>query len=243
MKQALLNIENIGKTYMADTKRETVALDEVSFSLYSNEITGLIGPNGAGKTTLIRILMGFEIPDNGTISFLNKSTIDLSIRDSIGYQSDLQFRSKSIELYSYMKIHSDLYGIEEADSVINELLNSFGLSGAKYKRLSELSKGMRQKLELAATFLNKPKLVILDEPTAALDPPSVFELRDYLYKYKMSGGTVLFSSHHLTEVEKICDRVIFIDNGKILRDYYVSETEPGFLEEAFRKYESERKFL
>lgn len=243
MENTILNISNLSKSYSKGKKGETQALRDVSFALHEKEITGLIGPNGAGKTTLIRILMGFEKADTGNVEFLGKSTLDLSVRNDIGYQSDLQFRSKSFTLKSFLKFHAEITKLENADERINSLLSAFSLSDAAEKKLSALSKGMRQKAELAVAFLNKPRLVVLDEPTAALDPPSVFELRDFINKYRDNGSTVLFSSHHLTEVEKICDRVIFIDGGRIISDIIISEAEPGFLEESFRKYESERRFL
>lgn len=243
MKKTILDIKNLSKTYSPGKKAETLALSDVSFALGENEITGLIGPNGAGKTTLIRILMGFEKPDSGSVEFLGKSTLDLSVRNNIGYQSDLQFRSKTFSLKKYLKFQAEICGLEDAELKIELLLSAFSMSGAVHKKLSELSKGMRQKAELIVAFLNEPQLLVLDEPTAALDPPSVFELRDFINKYRDNGATILFSSHHLTEVEKVCDRVIFIDSGKIVSDIKIAEVEPGFLEEAFRKYESERRFL
>ncbi len=243
MENNILSINNLSKTYSAGKKGETKALADVSFSLNSSEITGLIGPNGAGKTTLIRILMGFEKADSGNVEFLGTSTLDLSVRNKIGYQSDLQFRSKTFTLKNYLKFHSEICGLDDSESRIADLLSSFSMSDTADKKLSALSKGMRQKVELIVAFLNNPQLVVLDEPTAALDPPSVFELRDFISKYRENGSTVLFSSHHLTEVEKVCDRVIFIDSGKIISDIKLAEVEHGFIEEAFRKYESERRFL
>jgi len=114
------------------------------------------------------------------------------------------------------------------------------LTSSTNKSLQALSKGMRQKIELIQAFLGNPKLVVLDEPTASLDPPSIFELRDFLLKRKEEGITVLFSSHNLTEVEKVCDRVLFINEGSICGDYKMAQAEAGFLEEAFRKHTSER---
>lgn len=240
MNNSILKIANLSKIYSSGTKSETQALKDVSFSLNDSEITGLIGSNGAGKTTLIRIIMGFETPDSGTVEFLGTSTLDLEVRNLIGYQSDLQFRSKRFNLYNYLTFIGKIKGLDNPSSRIDDLLVSFNLKDAKYKNLTALSKGMRQKVELISTFLNKPKLVVLDEPTAALDPPSVFELRDFLTEYKKSGSTILFSSHHLTEVEKVSDRVIFIDHGKLLDDIVTAKSEPGILEEKFRQFETKR---
>jgi ABC-2 type transport system ATP-binding protein len=239
----VVKFENVSKTYNSKSKLPTVALDSVSFELNKDEITGLIGPNGAGKTTLLRILLGFEQADNGTVSIHGHDTLDLSIRNKIGYQSDLQFRSSTLTVYEYLSIHCKLYNIDNMHERISDLLNEFKMTGSANKKLDALSKGMRQKIELIMAFLNQPELVVLDEPTAALDPPSVFELRDYITRYKTTGATILFSSHHLTEIEKICNRVLFIDSGKIAADVKIDENSAGFLEEAFRRYEQERKFI
>ncbi|MBX3042682.1 MAG: ABC transporter ATP-binding protein [Candidatus Kapabacteria bacterium] len=243
MKETILSVNNLTKIYSKGTKGETKALDNVCFELSNSEITGLIGPNGAGKTTLIRIIMGFDKPDSGTVSFLGKPTTELSVRNLIGYQSDLQFRSKYMTLFSYLKFHCEIRELFNFDDKIMELLRYFNLQSSADKNLSALSKGMRQKAELVAAFVVNPKLLIFDEPTAALDPPSVFELRDFIMNYKKTGATIIFSSHHLTEVEKICDRVLFIQSGQIISDINTSKTESGFMEEAFRKYETERRFL
>ncbi len=239
-KNIILNVENISKIY---SKKALKALDCVSFSLFENEVVGLIGPNGAGKTTLIRIIMAYETPNEGKIEFLGKSTSDIEIRDKIGYQADLQYRSKTFTVWNYLKLHSELYQIENYEEILENFLKKFSLIDAKNKKLDSLSKGMRQKLELIIAFMNNPKLVILDEPTSALDPPSVFELRDFINEYKSNNNSILFSSHHLTEVEKICDRVIFIDEGKIISDVYLKNTEIGFLEKVFKNYETERRFI
>ena len=104
-----------------------------------------------------------------------------------------------------------------------------------------MSKGMRQKVELILAFLGRPKIVFLDEPTASLDPPSVFELREFLAQQKAKGVTIFFSSHNLTEVENICSRVLFINDGRLVADYPMEGRAQGFLEEAFRRHLVERR--
>lgn len=239
----ILKIENLSKTYNKGSKSETKALRNISLTLYSGEITGLIGPNGAGKTTLIKIIMGFEPADSGLVNISSFEPNDLDAKNILSYQADAHFVSKNFTVWSYLKMHSLLYDIDKYEERLNFLLEKFSLSDAKHKKINGLSKGMRQKLELIVSFLNNSKFVLLDEPTSALDPPSVFELRDFIGNYRSEGKTVLFSSHHLTEVEKVCDRVIFIDKGEIVSDVYLSSVETGFLEDAFLKYERERRFL
>jgi ABC-2 type transport system ATP-binding protein len=165
----------------------------------------------------------------------------LEVRQVIGYQADCQFRSKSITVQQFLELHASLLGPNHENHQIEDLLKQFTLADASKRSISALSKGMRQKLELVLAFLGAPQIVFLDEPTASLDPPSIFELRDFLAARKSTGITVFFSSHNLTEVENVCDRVLFILEGSLVADYPMVSVKPGFLEEAFRKHLVERR--
>lgn len=233
-----LSINNVSKTFNKRSKYPTKALNDVSFDLNENEVTGLIGPNGAGKTTLIRIMMGFENSDKGSATIFGYKPETVEAKKQIGFQSDNQFKTNQMRVKQYLEFNSKLLGIANNKEQITYLLETFHMTNAANKRLDALSKGMRQKIELINAFIGEPKLVILDEPTAGLDPPSVFELRDFIQAQKRNGVTLLFSSHNLTEVEKISDRVLFINEGVLSGDYKLNETDPGFLEEAFRQYRS-----
>ncbi|MFZ4619829.1 MAG: ABC transporter ATP-binding protein [Bacteroidota bacterium] len=226
---------NLSKTYKQLFKPPVEALRDVSFTVNEGEVVGLIGPNGAGKSTLMRILLGFLPSDTGTVTVFGEHPESLRARSMIGYQADSQFRSKNVTVCSFLKFHAELIGIDQAEDHIKELLRTFELLDAYERPLASLSKGMRQKLELVLAFLGSPKLVFLDEPTAALDPPSVFVLRDFLAEKKNTGLTVLFSSHHLTEVESACDRIIFISDGTVIDDSPMKDIGPGHLEQLFRK--------
>ncbi len=226
---------NLSKTYREHHRPPVDALHNVSFTVNEGEIVGLIGPNGAGKSTLMRILLGFLPSDTGDVKLFGEHPESLRARSLIGYQADTQFRAKNVTVQSFLRLHADLIGIKNADEHIQHLLQTFDLFDAHTRTLSALSKGMRQKLELVLAFLGSLKLVFLDEPTAALDPPSVFVLRDYLAEQKKSGITVLFSSHHLTEVESICTRILFINNGTVVDDSPMKDIGPGHLEMLFRK--------
>lgn len=234
--QAAIAVQGLSKTYKQGRKSSVEALKDVSFSVQQGEAVGLIGPNGAGKTTLLRILLGFLSADNGTVQLFGEHPESLRVRAMIGYQADTQFRAKNVIVKSLLQLHAELIGMNEAQSQIERLLTAFELLETYKRPLTSLSKGMRQKLELVLAFLGSPKLVFLDEPTAALDPPSVFALRDFLAEKKKEGITVLFSSHHLTEVESICDRVIFINKGMLVDDRPMQDVEPGYLEQLFRKH-------
>lgn len=233
--QTAIFAHNISKTYRQLFQPPVEALHDVSFSIKEGEVVGLIGPNGAGKSTLMRLLLGFIPSDSGEVKLYGEHPESLHARSLIGYQADTQFRANNVSVKSFLHLHADLIGFVEAEEHITQLLRSFELLEAYKRPLSSLSKGMRQKLELVLAFLGSPKLVFLDEPTAALDPPSVFVLRDYLEEKKKTGLTVLFSSHHLTEVESICDRIIFISNGTVIDDSPMTEIGPGHLENLFRK--------
>ncbi|HTY36086.1 MAG TPA: ABC transporter ATP-binding protein [Bacteroidota bacterium] len=240
--QVALQADNISKTYNPRSKNAVAALNGVSFSVAQGEIVGLIGPNGAGKSTLLRILLGFLNADKGgTVSILGSHPEDLSVRRFIGYQADSQFRSNVVSTRAFLELHAMLAGNLSPKDEVDGILKHFNLMNAAQRTLSALSKGMRQKIELAVAFVGSPKVVFLDEPTAALDPPSVFELREFLMQQKAKHTTVFFSSHNLTEVEHVCDRVLFILDGALVADHTLAGTPSGFLEESFRKHLVERK--
>lgn len=230
-----IEARNLSKTYRQLFKTPVEALRDVSFTVNEGDVVGLIGPNGAGKSTLMRILLGFLPSDSGTVTLFGDHPESLRARSMIGYQADSQFRAKNVSVRSFLMLHAELTGISDAEAHITHLLRTFELLDAYKRPLSSLSKGMRQKLELILAFLGPPKLVFLDEPTAALDPPSVFVLRDFLAEQKKNGMTVLFSSHHLTEVESVCDRIIFISGGTVVDDSPMKDIGPGHLEQLFRK--------
>jgi len=232
----MVTILNINKTFNKRSKFPVKALQNINANIRKNQVTGLIGSNGAGKTTLIRIILGFESPDNGSIIINDKYNLDITSRKIIGYQSDMPFVTKSVKVFDYLDFNSKLSGYDNNESQIMEMLDYFLLTASANKKLSDLSKGMRQKLEIINAFLGKPKLVILDEPTAALDPFAVIELRDFISKQKETGITILFSSHHLSEVEKICDRVLFINQGLIVKDFGSDVIQQGMLEVEFTQF-------
>jgi ABC-type multidrug transport system ATPase subunit len=237
-----IQAEKISKTYNPRSKNAVHALSDVSFQVQPGEIVGLIGPNGAGKSTLLRILLGFLDADRGgSASIFGNHTESLETRKHLGYQADSQFRSSTISTQSFLELHAILVGAQHPKEEVAGLLQHFNMTNAAGRKLSALSKGMRQKIELAVAFIGSPRIVFLDEPTASMDPPSVFELREYLTQQKTKGTTVFFSSHNLTEVENVCDRVFFILDGALIADHSLANVPQGFLEEAFRKHLVERR--
>jgi ABC-2 type transport system ATP-binding protein len=236
-----IQAENISKTYNPRSRMIVRALSSVTFRVQQGEIVGLIGPNGAGKSTLLRILLGFLRADaGGSAAIFGNHPESLETRKHLGYQADSQFRSSTVPTQTFLELHAVLAGCDKPSEEVAGLLKHFNMTNAAGRKLSALSKGMRQKIELAVAFIGSPRIVFLDEPTASLDPPSVFELREYLTHQKQLGTTVFFSSHNLTEVEHVCDRVLFILDGTLVAEHTLANTSQGFLEEAFRKHLVER---
>lgn len=231
----------VSKTYRS--RRSTVkALTDVSFAVQPGEVVGLIGPNGAGKSTLLRILLGFLPPDEGSAAEIFGLAPDsLETRSWTGYQADSHFRAPTVTVRQLLRYHATLLGVSDAADQVERYLADFTMTGSADRSLSSMSKGMRQKVELILAFLGSPRIAFLDEPTASLDPPSVFELREFLAAQKTRGVTVFFSSHNLTEVEHVCSRVLFINDGRLVGDYEMAGAAPGFLEEAFRRHLIERR--
>jgi ABC-2 type transport system ATP-binding protein len=232
---------NVSKTF-SKGKTAVHALRGVTLSVAPGEVVGLIGPNGAGKSTFLRILLGFLPSDHGSsVSLFGHDPEDLTVRSFSGYQGDSSYRSKQVSVRRFLELHARLAGTY-IDGQVDAFLKEFSMTDAADRGLSALSKGMRQKVELMTAFVGRPKVVFLDEPTGSLDPPSVFELRQFIIGQRKKGVTILFSSHNLTEVEEACSRVFFIDNGKLVAEYDMKKRRPkGFLEKAFRKHLTLRK--
>jgi ABC-type multidrug transport system ATPase subunit len=231
----------VSKTYRS-FRSSVKALTDVSFVVQPGEVVGLIGPNGAGKSTLLRILLGFLPPDDGaTVRFFGSPADDLAVRSWTGYQADSSYRSSTLTVRRFLEVHAGLLGTAAPRGQVDSYLTAFSMANSAGRSLSSMSKGMRQKVELILAFLGSPRIVFLDEPTASLDPPSVFELREFLLARKSEGVTVFFSSHNLTEVENVCSRVLFINDGRLLAEYAMGGRAPGFLEGAFRQHLIERR--
>lgn len=206
-------------------------LDNISFNIEKNKIIGLVGKNGAGKTTLLKSIVGLYKITGGEViinGYNLKKDYKMAINE-VGVMID------SIGLYDYMsaednlKVFSIMFkGVSEEK--IKELLCLVSLEEYKFKKLKTYSLGMRQRLGLAHALINNPKLLILDEPTNGLDPVGIKDLREFLKSLK--DVTIIISSHLLSEIENICDEVIFIDKGKIIGDYNLKECQIN-LEEKF----------
>jgi ABC-2 type transport system ATP-binding protein len=220
-----LTVHNLSKIFTTGglvKKLQTfTAVDAISFSLDSGEILGLLGPNGAGKTTTIQMLLGLLTPTSGSIEYFGKNFYEhrTEIMQQVTFASSYLKLPGSLSIYEALSIYSKLYGIPKNSRVarIEHSLELFGLTTIKDRLIKKLSAGQLTRTMLAKAFLPQPKIVLLDEPTAALDPDIAQQVRTFILEQRRTVGvSVLFTSHNMTEVEEICDRVLIIKQGKIL---------------------------
>lgn len=210
----VLEVKNLTKKFGGFT-----AVNDISFSLKDGEILGVLGPNGAGKTTTIQMLLGIMEPTNGTIHYFGKEFI--KNREEILKQ--INFSSTYINLpwwctvSEILNLFCRLYGVKDRQGRIKKLVKEFELEILISKQYSMLSAGERTRVLLTKAFLNYPKLLLLDEPTASLDIDIAVRIREFLKKQqKEYGVSILLTSHNMSEVEEMCDRVIVIDKGKVI---------------------------
>ncbi|HLJ46497.1 MAG TPA: ABC transporter ATP-binding protein [Bryobacteraceae bacterium] len=206
--------------------RERVeALKDVSFEAATGEVCAFLGPNGAGKTTSISLLMGFLFADSGEIRVLGHEPGDLRAKQKIGFLPENFAFYKHLTAPKLLRFHLELSGqpADRPDDLIGDLIAKVRLAGYEDLRIGKYSRGMMQRLGLAQALLAGPQLLVLDEPTSGLDPAGRKEVLDLLLALKSEGKTVFLSSHILPEVEQICDRVVIIDHGKLLRSGTLAE--------------------
>ncbi len=217
----MIDVETITKTY-----GPIEALRGVSFHIEPGEIVGLLGPNGAGKTTTIKILTGSLQPDEGFVSINGLDVLEHTkqVQAQIGYLPETAPLYPDLSVQGYLKMMAELRGVpeEERRERISEAVYATDIVDQLTRPIGELSKGYRQRVGLAQAILNKPRLLVLDEPTIGLDPTQVVEVRR-LIRRLAEHSTVLLSTHILSEVEALCDRVIILINGQIRADAQLSE--------------------
>lgn len=213
----MIEIKNVSKTYLG---KQVKALDSVSFSVQSGEVLGLVGPNGAGKSTLIKMLVGMLKVDEGDIQICGNSikSDPLGAKQNIGFVSDNHSVYDKLSGLEFLHFVANAYGVQpaEAKSEIERLVKIFELENAINDSITSYSHGMKQKLCIIASLIHSPKVWVLDEPLTGLDPKGTFNLKQIIKAEKEKGTTVLFSSHMLDMVEKLCDRVAIINKGKLV---------------------------
>ncbi len=211
----ILEVRNVVKTF--DTVR---AVDGVSFTVRHGTITGLLGRNGAGKTTTIRMITGIFMPDSGSIEWRGSTAGAGSFRDSIGYLPEERGLYKQMKVIEELLFLAEIKGKKPATMrpAIDKWLERFELTDKMNAKVEELSKGNQQKVQLIATLLHDPELIILDEPQSGLDPVNMVLVRNLLRELRDEGRTILLSTHMMGEAEKMADEIVLIHRGKVVLD-------------------------
>jgi ABC-2 type transport system ATP-binding protein len=229
-----IEVSNLTKVYGAQR-----AIDGISFALKKGEIVGFLGPNGAGKSTTMKILTGYLKPSEGVAKVSDFDVVNqpMPARRSIGYLPEHNPLYLDMYVTEFLLFSGKLYGMSGSslNARVGEVIAMCGLEAEKRKKIAQLSKGYRQRVGLAQSFLHNPDVLILDEPTTGLDPNQIQEIREVI-RTAGKDKTVLFSTHIMQEVEALCDRVIIINKGKVVSDSTLEALrETGnSLEEIFR---------
>jgi ABC-2 type transport system ATP-binding protein len=220
----VLEFEGLTKEYNRFGNRGVTALDSFSLSIEAGEVFGFLGPNGAGKTTAIHLAMGFMRPTRGGGRMLGKPFGDPGTRRRIGFLAEnvALYHRPAEQLVRFYGALNGLSGFSLKRSAC-EALRAVGLEGERRRNVSKFSRGMLQRVGLAQATVNDPELLILDEPTSALDPLARVSVRELLLRFRDAGKTVFLSSHLLSEVELVCDRVAVLNRGRLVRMGKTSE--------------------
>lgn len=220
MDDSVLEVKNLVKKFKTKTG-EFAAVNDISFSVKEGEIVGFLGPNGAGKTTTIQITLGLTKPTSGKISIFGKdiNTKRSEIISKVGFASTYTGLKWALSVYENLVVFSYLYSIDKKDAQIKTVLENVEMWDKRNLKTSRLSAGQITRVVIARALLNRPRLLLLDEPTASLDPDIAVKINSLLLrirgKYKV---TMLYTSHNMSEVTKMCDRVIFLSEGKIVAE-------------------------
>jgi ABC-2 type transport system ATP-binding protein len=216
---AALEAQSITKKYRSAGGPEVVAVDAFSFTVGAGEIVGLLGPNGAGKTTSMQLALGLLERDSGEVRIFGGDPEDLAARRRTGYAPDAPLFPKSLTGLQVLELHAQLLKLPKARAA--QMVEELGFAEPARRPCGTYSRGQAQRLGLAQALIGEPDLLLLDEPTAGLDPAGVRAMRELLTRLKARGAAVLLNSHLLSEIERVCDRVLFIKGGRLLRTHEV----------------------
>ena len=210
-----IEIKKLSKIY-----NNYLAVNKIDFKIEKNKTVGLLGPNGCGKTTTIGMMLGLVTPSNGEIIIENKN-INLFRRDEIlkrfNFASPYVELPKKLTVRQNLEIYGRLYGVKNLTERINEVSSDLNINDFFDRKTGELSSGQKNRVSLAKSLINKPEILLLDEPTASLDPDIGDFIRSYIQEYKSKNKvTILLASHNMNEVERLCDSIIMMKKGKII---------------------------
>jgi len=224
--EAVISVRGLTKVFTDFWGRPKArAVDTVNFEVRRGEVFGLLGPNGSGKSTTIKMLLGLLYPTKGHIEIFGHSPRHVKTKARIGYLPEESYLYKYLDSRETLDFFGNLFQLppEQRDQRTEQLLEMVGLNQVRSRTVGEFSKGMQRRIGLAQALINDPDLVILDEPTAGLDPLGCREVKDVILALKNRGKTVILSSHLLSDVEDVCDRVVIYYGGKIQADGTLKE--------------------
>lgn len=223
---SVLKVNALKKSY---NKGKTFASNNISFDVKEGEIVGLVGKNGAGKSTIIKSITGIMPFDEGTISICGYDVKyePIGSKSSLGYVPDVCNAFDKMTGMEYINFVADIFKVSKQDreARIEKFQQCFPLGESINKSIASYSHGMKQKISIMSSLISKPKLWILDEPITGLDTQTTLNVLDYMKEYAKEGNAVLFSSHNLDIVQKICDRAIIINNGNLVANLNIDELE------------------
>jgi len=219
-----IEIRNLVKKYKTVT-----AVNDISLDVYEGEIFGFLGPNGAGKTTTIKTLLGLIFPTSGETLVLGKPAGDIDVKQKISYLPESPYFYEHMTAREVVGFYGGLFGLagEAKNKRVDQLIEMVGLRDAAGKPLRAFSKGMLQRVGIAQALINDPKILFFDEPTSGLDPIAHRDIRNLILHLKSEGRTIFLSSHQLSDVEMVCDRVSILNKGKIRRIGHVEDLIAG----------------
>ena len=221
MTEPAIRVSDVSKTFPTPfRRRRIVALQHLNLEIAPGEIYGLLGPNGSGKSTTLKIILGLIQPTRGSVRVFGRDNSTVAVRRDIGFLPENAYFHKFLTGIETLRFHARLSGVasRESKSRIAELLKTVGLTRAADARLGTYSKGMLQRIGLAQALIHRPKILVLDEPTAAVDPAGSRDIQVLIASLKKTGTTILLSSHLLTQVQEVCDRVGILHRGKLIRE-------------------------
>jgi len=232
----MIHIDSMFKSY-----GDKQALRGISFTAHPGEILGFLGPNGAGKSTTVKILTGLLQPDSGSAMVANFDVVrePIEVKRRIGYVPETGAIYESLTAYEYLELVANLHKLDPAvyKKRIEEFLDLFGLAGETQNQIAGFSKGMRQKILISAALLHNPPVLLFDEPLNGIDANSALVFKELLRKLSQQGKTILFCSHILEVVERLCSRLVIIDKGQLVAEgtpkAIAQQTGAATLEQAF----------
>jgi ABC-2 type transport system ATP-binding protein len=228
--EVAIEIKNLVKRYRNMITREWVnAVNDISLDVYQGEIFGFLGPNGAGKTTTIKALLGLIFPDSGVVNVLGHAPGDNDVKAKISYLPESPYFYEHMSAKEIIMFYASLFGLDSRERAkrADYLIDLVGLTSAGTKPLRAFSKGMLQRVGIAQSLINDPKILFFDEPTSGLDPIAHRDIRDLILHLRTEGRTLFLSSHQLSDVELVCDRVSILYRGKIRKMGRVDELVTG----------------